>query len=103
MANVTLSEPMWGPWVGVPKSKRNLCAVEGCEHTAVPQICLYDGRYHHHGCIHYDCDAAKVTEHGLQFRDGWGWLCPSHYAVLVSAQKRLEQMRKNPARHLVDA
>jgi hypothetical protein len=93
-------EPVWGPWAGVPKSKHSLCAVEGCEHRGGPQRCIYDGSRHHHGCIHYDCTAAQNTTHGLTFRDGWGWLCPSHYAVLVSAQKRHEQARRNPARAL---
>ena len=81
-------EATWGPWVGVPRSKLAICAVEGCDHVGEPQTCLYDGRDHHHGCIHYDCDAAKATKHGLTFRDGWGYLCASHYAILKRAQQQ---------------
>jgi len=94
------AEADWGPWVGVPKSKQTLCAVSGCEHRGIPQVCLYDGRRHHHGCIHYDCDAAKMTRHGLMFREGWGLLCPSHYAVLLNAQTRYKQT--SPARSLAE-
>lgn len=96
-------EPTWGPWVGVPTSKQRLCAVEGCEHRGEPQRCLYDGREHHHGCIHYDCEAAKITNHGLTFRDGWGLLCASHYAVLRRAQRQLKLRQKNPAAALAGA
>lgn len=96
-------EPTWGPWVGVPESKRYLCAVEGCEDQGHAQVCVYDGRRHHHGCIHYDCGAAEVTKHGLTFRDGWGWLCEAHYDVLKRSQQALEAARANPTRGLVAA
>lgn len=98
-----MSEPQWGPWVGVPKSKQSLCAVEGCEHRGTPHRCLYDGSSHHHGCVHYDCAAAEATKHGLKFRDGWGWLCASHYVVLKRAQRAHDVARTNPARALAHA
>ena len=72
-----------GPWVGVPAERQSVCAVVGCEAKGKPQICPYDGHYHHHGCIHY-ADAA--AGHGLTFRtDGWCYVCDTHHAVLVSA------------------
>lgn len=70
---------LFGPWLGVAVENQRLCAVEGCTEGGVPQVCPYDGRYHHHGCIHYD--AAKPG-HGLVFRNGWGLVCPAHYEAL---------------------
>lgn len=79
----------FGPWLGVPSQRQLICAVEGCPKRGMPYRCLYDGAEHHHGCIHYDCDAAKVTNHGLTFREpGWGLLCPKHYDVLAVAYDR---------------
>jgi hypothetical protein len=78
-----------GPWVGVPRDRHDVCAVEACTTPGEPQRCLYDGAYHHHGCVHYDCPAAEATNHGLTFRpNGWAWLCAGHYAVLVEAYQR---------------
>lgn len=77
--------PEWGPWVGAPEAKRHLCAVVGCEAQGLPQVCLADGRYHHHGCIHYDHLGSKA---GLTFRKGWGWICETHYQQLKEAQER---------------
>jgi len=60
--------------------KHPLCAVKDCPRPGKPQICFYDGRYHHHGCIHYDCGYPK---HSVEFRnDGWYWLCDEHYEML---------------------
>jgi hypothetical protein len=84
-------EPTFGPWVGVPRSKQRMCAVEGCAHEGVESRCLYDGSTHHHGCIHYECQVAEQTHHGLTFRDGWGLLCPSHYRHLEQALIRYRQ------------
>lgn len=80
----------WGPWYGVPASKQHLCAVNDCTDPGKPQVCLYDGRYHHHGCIHYDCPRAEATGHGLTFRPGWGLVCDRHYASLKTALDRKE-------------
>lgn len=33
-----------------------LCAVTDCTADGRPQVCPYDGRYHHHGRIHYEND-----------------------------------------------
>ena len=60
-------------------TKHPLCAVKDCPNPGRPQICLYDGKYHHHGCIHY-------SEHPydtLEFRNGgWYYLCDEHYSQL---------------------
>lgn len=59
------------------------CAVVGCRSQGLPQICPYDGRYHHHGRIHYDCPRAQPT--ALEFyQDEWDLLCDEHYGVLTS-------------------
>lgn len=75
-----------GPWLGVPKESQLVCAVEGCPEEGKRQICLYDGKLHHHGCIHYNCEAAKMTKHGLTFREGgWALMCDKDYAVMKKA------------------
>jgi len=74
-----------GPWVGVPAERQTVCAVEGCDGEGRPQPCPYDGQFHHHGCVHYECDNGRS---GLKFRpraDGWALICDAHYAVLNSA------------------
>ena len=73
--------PEWGPWIGVPEEQWRICAVIDCPGQGRPQVCLADGRYHHHGCIHYDHLGEKV---GLEFRKGWGWLCDEHYKQLAT-------------------
>lgn len=80
----------FGPWLGVPAKRQALCAVQDCISPGRPQICLYDGRYHHHGCIHYDSAPAN---HGLVFRPGWGLLCDHHYQTLEEAQARAQAAR----------
>jgi hypothetical protein len=67
----------WGPWVGVPKERQSVCAFKDCTRRGGPKICPYDGRYHHHGCIHYDLKDERM-------RDGWCWLCQPHYDELVA-------------------
>lgn len=58
----------------------NPCAVVGCAREGSPQICPYDGRYHHHGRIHYDCG---YPVHSVKFRDdGWHFVCDEHYRLL---------------------
>lgn len=67
------------------RARTDLCAVEGCEKRARPQLCPYDGRYHGHGAIHYDCGHPKSQ---LQFRKGgWFWVCDEHYTVLVKERE----------------
>ncbi len=77
----------FGPWAGVPERRKTLCAVVDCIAPGKEHACPFDGRLHHHGCIHYDCAAAApaVEACGLVFRDGWGLLCDTHYARLVDA------------------
>lgn len=66
-----------------------LCAVEDCDGLGRPQVCLYDGRYHHHGFIHYGEQYPEMAELGLTFRTGeWRGICEPHYATLkVGRQK----------------
>lgn len=66
-----------GPWLGVPQSLQSVCAVEGCLGKGRPQVCFYDGRLHHHGCIHY-----PEQVDNLSFRKGWGLLCDTHYRII---------------------
>ena len=73
----------WGPWVGVPTDRQHVCAVEGCIVEGRPQVCIADGAYHHHGCVHYD---HLPNTAGLTFREGgWCWLCDGHYRQLEEA------------------
>lgn len=71
----------FGPWVGVPANMQRACAVEGCHEEGKPHACPYDGAMHHHGCIHYLSHQGTV---GLTFRDGWGWLCDTHYQTIMA-------------------
>lgn len=73
----------------------NECAVLDCPNEGRPQVCMYDGRFHHHGRIHYDCQRADTTEHGLAFRpNGWRLICDEHYATLVAAQFLTEEVAR---------
>jgi hypothetical protein len=73
----------WGPWVGVPEERQDVCAVDWCLDPGKPQVCLADGANHHHGCVHYK----HLPDHaGLTFREGgWCWLCDHHYQLLKEA------------------
>ena len=82
---LTINRPEWGPWIGVPEDKQDLCAVEGCTEKGLPHsYCPGDGGSHHHGCVHYDCRRVGDS-HGLTFRKGWGWLCQKHYGMVCKA------------------
>lgn len=62
---------------------RNPCAVEACEQEGRPKVCLYDGRYHHHGAIHYETAQRGKLKTDLTFRDDhWYWICSDHYTQL---------------------
>jgi hypothetical protein len=80
--------PKFGPWMGVPQGRQELCAVEGCSAPGETHRCIYDGEMHNHGCVHYLSYAAEVTGHGLAFREGWGLLCKAHYDALSLALAR---------------
>ena len=88
---VALPLPEWGPWLGVPDESRRVCAVRGCERPASPQICPFDGRYHHHGCIHYD--RTENVPDGVEYLKGWGWVCDFHYGAICAAAGKLEYVR----------
>lgn len=81
----------FGPWLGVSQENQEVCAVVGCEKRGRPQVCLYDGRAHHHGCIHYDVaktngDASRA---GIEeFRKDWCLLCDDHYSALEKSQSK---------------
>ena len=61
------------------------CAVKGCERKPYPEVCPYDGRRHHHGCIHYEFSG----EAGLEFhQDHWMWVCMKHHADLCENLKK---------------
>jgi hypothetical protein len=75
-----------------PGPTLNVCAVEDCWRPGSPQVCLYDGAFHGHGRVHYDCRRAERTAHGLTFRaDSWRQLCAEHYDVLRRALEAAEE------------
>ena len=61
-----------------------LCAVDNCESRGRPQICFYDGKYHHHGMIHY---SGGRPEHSVTFREGWHKMCEEHYQLLKAERE----------------
>lgn len=70
----------------------NRCAVINCNQEGKPKTCPYDGRYHYHGRIHYDCGYPKSS---LQFHKGeWDYVCDEHYSILVLERQYFEN-RKN--------
>lgn len=76
-----------GPWLSSDVDDR--CAVEGCDKRGRPHVCPYDGRYHHHGCIHYDCG---YPQHSVAFKtDGWRWVCNEHYQLLDAERRAWEE------------
>jgi hypothetical protein len=73
----------FGPWLGVPKVKQHLCAIEGCEVEGQAHRCTADDSMHAHGCVHYEtAKDALEAKHGLKFRQGWGLLCDEHYEIV---------------------
>lgn len=89
----------FGPWIGVPKENQLVCAVEGCERTGVAHPCPYDGSHHHHGCVHYGCEAARadVERSGLVFRSGgWCLLCDLHFEALTKPWVRFTKRTEDP-------
>jgi hypothetical protein len=57
------------------------CAAADCPNLGRPQVCPYDGRYHHHGRIHYgDAPNRGVGQEGIAWRsEGWHLMCDAHY------------------------
>ncbi len=78
-----------------------VCAVDGCDRLGSPQVCPYDDRYHHHGCIHYDCGYPK---HSVSFKDDktWHFVCAEHYDLLrrerVAFEAANQEHRRGEAR-----
>ena len=63
-----------------------LCAVVDCPARGRPQVCPYDGRYHHHGYIHYQ--NGHRWHPSLTFRAGaWHGVCDRHYEVIIGAAR----------------
>jgi hypothetical protein len=59
------------------------CAVVDCTERGRPQVCPYDGRYHHHGSIHYGTIPSALTFH----KDAWDWICTGHYRQLEAERE----------------
>jgi len=78
-------------------ANHHVCAVEGCSRIGSPQVCPYDGRYHHHGCIHYDCG---YPQHSVSFKqDGeWHFICDEHYELLSQERRAFEESNKGHRR-----
>ena len=66
------------------------CAVEDCHEWGKPQVCVYDGRYHHHGRIHYENGHPFHPE--LRFRGmdegGWRGICNTHMKQIKAGAAR---------------
>lgn len=66
------------------------CAVEGCGINGRPQVCPYDGRYHHHGRIHYE--QGHRWHPDLRFREGdWHRICDDHYRAIIAGKRAVEE------------
>lgn len=76
-----MTELEYGPWLSVPKERQLVCAFKRCHQEGKPQVCFADGRYHHHGCIHYNRNDSKFRT------GGWCWLCDEHYKLLENEWK----------------
>lgn len=64
---------------------RPRCAVVGCTNDGRPHRCPYDGTFHGHGRIHYDCHSKWVKNTKLSFEpDDWHLLCPDHYREVLA-------------------
>jgi len=77
-------------WIN-PARPEMICAVEGCAEQGHVQICPFDGRYHHHGHIHYTNDYGWPELFGFRFieRDGiWHYVCNTHIALIKEAVDR---------------
>lgn len=74
------------------------CAVQGCTKGGRSQVCIYDGRYHHHGRIHYGPDYPEMAELEISFRKledgGWRGVCDEHYALLRDAREAASNARR---------
>lgn len=73
----------FGPWLGVPKERQHICAVDGCEAEGKAHRCPGDDSNHFHGCVHYSEISEELYARGLKMREGWGLLCDEHYAVVA--------------------
>lgn len=70
-----------------------VCAVIGCEKEGKPHVCPHDGRFHGHGCVHYNCGCPV---HSLTFRtDGWYWLCDEHYEIVKREREEWFNARRD--------
>lgn len=68
------------------------CAVVGCNEPGRPQQCPYDGTYHRHGAVHYDCGYPTSA---LKFHKGdWYWVCDTHISMLAAERKAFEARPK---------
>jgi hypothetical protein len=65
-------------------SEHMICAVTDCKDDGHAHICPYDGRFHHHGRIHYGCG---YPESSLKFREGWNFVCDRHYEILKTERE----------------
>ena len=63
------------------------CAVIGCANRGRVQICPYDGRYHHHGRIHYRDKPSTVEFH----KDAWDYVCDNHYKLLCDERRNRQK------------
>jgi hypothetical protein len=80
---------VFGPWLGVPKERQHICAIDGCELEGKAQRCPADDTNHFHGCVHYETTSeALYVEHHLKLRHGWGLLCDQHYKLVRDILER---------------
>jgi len=63
------------------------CAVTDCKEAGRPQVCPYDGKYHHHGYIHYENGHRWHPQ--LTFKPGpWRGICDPHMAEINAGVDR---------------
>ena len=77
--------------------RADACAVIDCDNKGRRQVCPFDGRYHHHGLIHYGPDYPQLVdliEFSPKGETGWLKICDPHYAIIHNAMaEHLERIR----------
>jgi hypothetical protein len=88
----------FGPWLGVPKARQHLCAIDGCEADGKSHRCPADDSMHFHGCVHYETTGEDLyVKHQLKLRHGWGLLCDAHYEIVRAIIEDQQLQAKLPS------
>lgn len=75
------------------RMEHRLCSVVGCDNEGRPQVCPFDGRYHHHGRIHYENEHGYPERFGFRFRDDGVWhrTCNAHLDAIRLALGQISE------------